>query len=176
HLAYIRKGLVKICINEHDEEMLLSVEKRGSWIGLHALSPATTYPYSAYACEEVEVCLFNIGSINAFIQNNASFGSALMKLINESAVLNYQRMASVCLKQVHGKFADLMLFLSLSIYKKTEFTTSLSKKDMASLTNMSPESFSRVLKDFIKDKIMSYEGDHITIIDYKKMRKISVSG
>lgn len=176
HIAYIRKGLVKICLNENDQEMLLSVEKRGNWIGLQALNPTTHYPYSASACEDVELCLFNTGSINAFIQNNASFGSALMKLLNESAVLNYKRMASLCLKQVHGKFADLMLFLSLSIYKKTAFTTSLSKKDMASLTNMSPESFSRVLKDFIKDKIISYEGDQVKILDYDKMRKISFSG
>ena len=85
-------------------------------------------------------------------------------------------MACLTLKQLHGRFADLLLCLSLRIYKRKEFTIPLTKKDMASITNMSPESMSRVLKDFKKDKIIDLKGNKVSILNFEKIRHLSVVG
>ncbi len=85
-------------------------------------------------------------------------------------------MACLTLKQLHGRFADLLLCLSLRIYKRKVFRVPLSKKDMASIMHMSQESISRVIKDFTKDGIFEMKGDQISILDFDKIRHLSLVG
>lgn len=85
-------------------------------------------------------------------------------------------MACLTLKQLHGRFADLLLCLSLRIYKKKVFNVPLSKKDMAAIMNMSQESISRVIKDFTVEKIMNMEGNQISILNFEKIRHLSLVG
>ena len=47
---------------------------------------------------------------------------------------------------------------------------------MAALTNMSQESLSRVIKDFISDKLVDIKGNEITILNYEKVRHLSMVG
>jgi CRP-like cAMP-binding protein len=176
HIAFIKEGLVKMSFEENGQELVLSLESSGKMIGLQALFPTDVYPYSAYACEEVEACLFDINTFKLLILNNPEFGSALMNVMNEDAIFMYNRMACLSLRQMHGKFAHFMLFLSLSVYKKAIFTTPLSKKDMALMTNMSQESFSRVAKDFISDNIIKFDGKVISILDFEKIKHFSIVG
>jgi CRP-like cAMP-binding protein len=175
-IAYIKKGLVKISFCQNDQELVLSLERKGKMIGLQALFPSDAYPYSGYACEAVTACLFDINTVKSLILANPRFGSVLMKLMNENAIFTYNRMACLSLKQIHGKVAHFLLFLSLEIYKKKVFATSLSKKDMALVTNMSQESFSRVLSEFISDKMIEFEGNQVSILNFEKLRHISIVG
>jgi hypothetical protein len=42
--------------------------------------------------------------------------------------------------------------------------------------NMSQESMSRVIKDFTKDKIAEIKGNKIKILDFEKVRHLSLVG
>jgi CRP-like cAMP-binding protein len=176
HVLLIKKGLVKISFVKNDQELVLSLESRKKILGLQALFQSDLSPYSAYACEEVKACLFDINAFKSIILMNPKFGSALMKLMNEYSIFLFHRMACLTLNQIQGKFAHFLLFLSLTVYKKKTFVTPLSKKDMALVTNMTQESLSRVIRDFISDKIIDFEGNKITVLDFKKIRHLSVVG
>jgi CRP-like cAMP-binding protein len=176
YIIYIKKGLVKISIEEYNQELVLAIENKGKMLGLQALFPSDIYPYSGYTCEEVKACLFDINTIKSIILTNPKFSAGIMKHIIEDAIFGYDRMACLSLKQIHGKVAHLMLFLSLYIYKKKVFTTPFSKKEMALITNMSQESFSRVLRDFVSDKIIEFEGNQVSILNYKKIRHLNDVG
>jgi CRP/FNR family transcriptional regulator len=175
-IVFIKKGLVKISFFDNDQELVLSLESRGKIIGLQALFPSDVYPYSAFACEEVKACLFDIQTVKSIIPANPGFSSALMNLMNEYAIFIYKRMACLSLHQIHGRFAHLLLHLSLSVYKKKVFTTPLSKKDMALVTNMSQESLSRVIHDFISDNLIAFEDNRISILNYQKIKHLSIAG
>ncbi len=96
--------------------------------------------------------------------------------MNDETLFAYERMASLSLKQLQGRFADILLCLSLRIYKKKSFKIPLSKKDLAGITRMSQESLSRVIKDFTKDNIIEFKGNHISILDFEKVRHLSRVG
>jgi CRP/FNR family transcriptional regulator len=176
HIAFIKKGLVKISYEENSRELVLAIENRGKILGLQALLKPGIYPYSGYACEDVSVSLFDISSFNSIILANPKFSAGIMKLIIEDSIFGYDRIACLTLKQIHGKVAHLLLFLSLYVYKKKVFITPFSKKDLALITNMSQESFSRVLSDFIADKIIEFEGNKISILDFEKIRHLNIVG
>lgn len=176
HLVYIKSGLVRVYREHGNEELVLSLESKGKMVGLQAIFSQGTYPYSVTAYDDVSVCLLEINAIKNLLTENAKFGTQLLNLFNEDALFSYNRMACLTLKQLHGRFADLLLCLSLRIYKRKEFKTPLSKKDMAAIMNMSQESLSRVIKDFTSDKIVDMKGNKISILNFEKIRHLSVVG
>lgn len=176
HIVYVKSGLVKIYREHGAEELILSLESKGKMIGLQAIYSQNIYPYSVSAYDDVSVCLLDITAIKYLIGINAKFAEQILNILNEETLFSYNRMACLTLKQLHGRFADLLLCLSLRIYKRKEFNVPLSKKDMASVMNMSQESMSRVIKDFTKDHIINFKGNKITILNFEKIRHLSIVG
>lgn len=176
HIVYVKSGLVKV-YREHDkDELILALESKGKMIGIQALFSNGTYPYSVTAYNNVSVCLLDINAIKNLVEINSKFGVEILNIINEETLFSYNRMACLTLKQLHGRFADLLLCLSLRIYKRKTFIVPLSKKDMAAIMHMSQESISRVIKDFKKDKIAEITGNQISILDFEKVRHLSIVG
>ncbi len=176
HIAYLKSGLVKVCRDHAGEELVLALENRGKLLGLHSLFNKNVYNYSVYACENISVCLHDVKSISGLVKNNSKFSYEILRHLNDEILFSHERMESLSLKQLHGRFADILLCLSLRIYKRKSFKIPLSKKDLAGITRMSQESLSRVIKDFVGDKIIEYKGNHITILDYDRVRHLSHVG
>ncbi|MCY1720614.1 Crp/Fnr family transcriptional regulator [Prolixibacteraceae bacterium Z1-6] len=176
HIAYVKNGLVKVCRDHGSEELVLALESRGKLMGLHALFNKSVYNYSVYACEDISVCLHDINTISSLLKKNCNFNFEILKHLSDEILFSHERMESLSLKQLHGRFADILLCLSLRIYKRKSFKIPLSKKDLAGITRMSQESLSRVVKDFTKDGIIEFKGNNITILDYEKVRHLSYVG
>ncbi len=176
HIVYIKKGLVKVYREHANEELILSVENRGKLLGLQALYSKNVYPYSIKAYTDTKVCLHDIHAINTFINQNAKFAAGILNHLNDESLFSYNRMACLTLKQLHGRFADLLLCFSLRLYRRKSFNIPITKKDMAAITNMSQESLSRVIKDFVSEKIIKMEGSKVSILDFDKVRHLSQVG
>ncbi|HYQ58321.1 MAG TPA: Crp/Fnr family transcriptional regulator [Draconibacterium sp.] len=176
HIVYIKSGLVKVYREHANDELILSVENQGKLLGLQALYSKNIYPYSVRTYTDTSVCLHDIKSINTFIHQNAKFSASILHHLNDESLFSYNRMACLTLKQLHGRFADLLLCLSLRLFKRKEFTLPISKKDMAAITNMSQESLSRVIKEFVSERIIEIKGKDITILDFDRVRHLSQVG
>ena len=176
HIIYIKSGLVKVFREHGNEELILAIESKGKMTGLQAIYANGIYPYSVAAYDEVDVCLIDLNALKNLVETNPKFGVEILNIINEETLFSYNRMACLTLKQLHGRFADLLLCLSLRIYKRKSFEVPLSKKDMAAVMNMSQESLSRVIKDFKKDKIIEFTGNKISILNFEKVRHLSLVG
>lgn len=176
HLVYLKSGMVKLYRENGKEEFILSIEGKGKLLGIQSLFGKNIYPYSVHAYTETSVCLHDLNTIRSFLDENAKFSAQLLKQLGDESIFLYDRTACLTLKQLHGRFADLLLCLSLRIFKKKKFKVPISKKEMAALTNMSQESLSRVIKDFIGDKLVDIKGNEITILNYEKVRHLSMVG
>lgn len=176
HLVYLKSGLVKLYRENGHDAMIISIEGKGKLVGLQALFGKNVYPYSVQAYTETRVCLHDLGTIQTFLAGNARFSSMLMKQLSDESLFWYDRMACLTTKQLHGRFADLLLCLSLRIYKRKKFKVPISKKEMAAVTNMSQESLSRVIKEFVSEKLIEMKGSEISILNFEKIRHLSMVG
>ena len=68
-------------------------------------------------------------------------------------------------KQMHGRIADALIYLSEKIYKSDTIGAEISRQDMADYTSMSKDSAIRILKEFERDQIIILDGRTIEIID-----------
>ena len=79
-------------------------------------------------------------------------------------------------KQMHGRIADALLYLSNEIYANSIFEVHLSRQDLAEMTAMTKESAIRILKELKDDNIIDYDNNRFTILNENALNQISLRG
>jgi CRP-like cAMP-binding protein len=176
HIIYVRKGFVKLFLENDDEVTIISIAKPGSFIGIQALYGEDVFPFSAEALTDVEVCLKDITVFRDLVLENAAFGKGLIEILNDDLIRSYNRLFSLTTKQINGRFSELLLFMSNTLYQSNPFQLTISRKDMADLISTSPESISRLMSEFKDQGIISGKGHTIEILDDVRLDTICKCG
>jgi len=175
-IMYLYSGLAKIYIESKTKDLILNVIPEGDMIGLPSLFADNLYHYTAKALEDSVVCLIDAEVFKKQIQRNALFASEIINVLNKTSIQGFKRFISLTQKQLHGRFADILLHLITEIYGNTTFKLSLSRKDLAELTGMSTESIVRVIREFRQANILKVSGKSFEILDMEALQRISETG
>jgi len=90
-----------------------------------------------------------------------------------SSIFNFISLAH---KQVNGRIADILLFLSQNIYMSNEFVLSLSRQEFAEFAGCSKENVIHTLRKFHNEGLIKVEGKKILLNDPERLQKISKHG
>ena len=176
NMLFIKKGLTKIFLENGHHPTILSVESDGYFIGLQSLFSNNVFHYSVEALEDTELCLVDINVFRELIRENAEFAARIIEYINNDMVKTYNRFHSFTQKQIHGRFAELLLYLKNEVYQQNPFALSISKKDMAEIISTSNESISRLCSELKNEGIINEKGHELTILDEERLEQISKFG
>ena len=178
HVHFIKEGLVKVYIEipNSEKNLVINLLPGGNLIGLPSIYGNKVYTYTATAIENTTICIIENSVIKELIENNGKFAAEIIKTMNHCSNATFSRFISLTHKQLSGRFADTLIYLSEEIYKNTTFKLSLSRADLAELTGMSTMSVVKVIKDFKDNKIIKNEGGNIEIIDMSHLKRISEIG
>lgn len=176
NILFIKKGLVKIYLEDQDHPTILSVQNDGYFIGLQSLYNGNVFHYSAEAIEDTDLCLVDVNIFKGLIEENAIFGARLIQYLNEDTVHTYNRFHSHTQKQIHGRFAEILLYLQNEIYESNPFNLTISKKDLAEIISTSSESISRLFSELKNEGILKEKGKEITVVDEARLEQISKFG
>ena len=91
-------------------------------------------------------------------------------------IFNFDQILSLTQKQMHGRIADVLFYLSDKIYCNNPFDMTISRQDLADLSAMSKESAIRILKEFKEEGILTTEGNSINILKPELLKQISETG
>ena len=94
----------------------------------------------------------------------------------ENLIQTQTRFFSYTQKQSYGKLADTLICLSCNIFKCEAFELNLTRKELAELTGLTPESVIRILSKFKADNLINIEGKTIQIVDMVKLKMVSDYG
>ena len=83
---------------------------------------------------------------------------------------------TVSQKQIKGRVAHIILFLSDNIYKKKTFRLPVTRREIGELISMTTENTIRTFSEFKKDGLISMEGKVLTITDYKRLKNVNKTG
>lgn len=175
-ILFLRKGLVKTYLEHHTRDTIFCIKPPNSFIGLEALYNERIYPYSVSVYEDSDFCMFEAETFQELIESNGRFAAAILENLNLWVGRVYQRIVTLTQKQVAGKLADVLICLSERVYMSDEFTVSISRRDLSDITQLSPETLSRALKDFKEEKVIEVDGKHFKILDFDKLRTFSEVG
>ncbi len=175
-ILYLKEGLVKVGITSGENNLILCVKIKNHFVGTENIYGYEYHPYTVTALEDSVICFIDISAIRQLLKQNNTFNAEMYKVITSNSLITYDRFFSLTQKQLHGRFADILLCLSKRVFKAQKFDLPLSRKDLAALTGMAPESVIRIIKDFKTDNIIATKGKRIEILNQALLEKISNVG
>lgn len=175
---FIQKGLVKLYIEipSSEKNLVLNILSAGNMLGLPSIYGNKVYNYTATAIEDTTICVIENSIVKNLIENNGKFAAEIIKTINHCSSYTFTRFISLTHKQVNGRLAEALIYLSEEIYKSPSFKLSLSRSDLAELTGMSTISVVKVIKDFKDNNIIKNENGKIEIVNMPLLKRISEIG
>lgn len=178
HIMYLKSGYAKV-YKETDlnNNMILDIIPSGKLIGLISLfNKDNIARFSVAALDDAEVCSIDRNTIEKLIHKNSEFARTVILSLNEESLQFYDKMASLTQKQMNGRVADALIYLSENIFNSLKFKMILTRKDLADFTGMSMMSVVRTLKELKEEKIIEDEKGYINIKKMDILRKISLTG
>ena len=177
HVMYVEKGLVKVFLDNGINSLVLKMIPQGNLLGLSSLSEQhNTYQYSAMAYIDSEIRQISINTFRQLLKQNTDFAKEVIDIFSANSVQVYGRFFCLTHKQAFGRLADILLCLSERVFKQSEFHLPLSRKDLAELSGMSPETVIRMLKKFNEEGLITMDGKTLRINDYDRLQRISETG
>jgi CRP/FNR family transcriptional regulator len=173
----VTSGLVKLYIEgENDRRLIIGFAKPIDYIFVPGAYVDKRHHYTAVACEETTACLVEADIIQNLVRTNPDFACSFIRKISTQAIGLFEQIASLTHKQIPGRMADTLIYLSSKVYNSNPFSTNLIRQDLADLSGMTKESAIRVLKTFKEDDLIRIDGNQIEIINMPMLETISRNG
>ncbi|MEE4196860.1 MAG: Crp/Fnr family transcriptional regulator [Bacteroidales bacterium] len=178
HVMYIKQGIAKVYKETAmDSNLILDIIPEGRLIGLTTLFHSDNIArFSVSALSDTVICSIDRQVIEQLIYKNNNFAKTVISSLNTEALQFYDKMASLTQKQMNGRVADALIYLSENIFGSAQFEMILSRKDLAEFTGMSTMSVVRTLKELRKEGIILDDKGKIDIKNLELLKKISQNG
>ncbi|MFZ4463393.1 MAG: Crp/Fnr family transcriptional regulator [Bacteroidales bacterium] len=177
HLVYLISGIVKFnYLDENGKNLILTLSVAPTLLGLANILNEDVNLFSIIAIEECKGCLIDLNKLKLLTMNNRMFMMNILKMSTgmfRSSIMNFISLAH---KQVNGRIADVLIYLSKNIYKSNQFTLSLSRQELAEFAGCSKENVIHTLRNFNSDGIISLSGKKVYILDPDRLVMISKNG
>ncbi len=177
HLVFLDSGTVKFHLeNESGKNIILSVAKSPILLGSSNLFNEEINLFSITALEDCSACMIDINIFKTMIHQNCGLAIKILELVSnlyKDSITNFLNLAN---KQVAGRVAGTLIYLSEKIYNSTEFTLILSRKEMSEFVCCSMENLIHTFSRFQKEGIIKIEEKKIFIHEMNKLKTINRVG
>jgi CRP/FNR family transcriptional regulator len=180
YVFVICSGRIKLSITSREgKTAILRIAGPGEILGLSSAMSGTLHETSAEAVELCRVKAIRVNDFMLFLQKypEASAEATTCLLRDYRVVLN-----NVCRlalpNTVAGRLAALLLEWLDARHgtsgNERRFIVALTQEEIASMTNTSRETVSRVLHQFQEEKLISIKGASVTILQPKALEQLAV--
>lgn len=176
HALFLISGSAKLFIEGlNNRNIILYILKPPAYIGLLCFFNSPVYSYSVSAIEDSEVCFIELDLVKSLYLHNHELLLSLNNAFGHSVSQIMKKIISLNQKQIRGRFAENMIYLS-QINQSTKFHLRLTRKEVGEMIAISEENTVRLFTEFSKENIIGINGKEIEILDMPLLVKISEVG
>jgi len=173
---FLIKGYAKLFIEGiNNRNVILYILRPHNYIGLLSFFESVKYSYSAVALEECHVCMVDLNLVKKLYFENHAFLIKLNGAFGKSVSAIFRKIISINQKQVRGRIAESLLYLS-RLYNSPKFNMGITRKELGEMAAISEENAVRILSEFKKEDIIRIKGKELEIFDIKLLNRISEIG
>lgn len=177
HTICILEGLVKVYLESGNRKnFILALIGPGEMIGSPGMYSDDKHYFSVAALEDTIACYVEREIIEDIIQSNSHFAIEMLKRSNARDIRHFQKFRTLTQKQMPGRVAEAILYLSKVVYKSNPCRLSVSRQDIADMAAVTKESTIRVLKEFKDAGHIAVSGNTLEILNEKALVNISENG
>ena len=179
-LFCIVKGKVKIFKEGvGGRPQIVRMAKPKGFFGYRAGFVGDCYSCSSSAFEDTLVCLIPMPVIKGIIRENNEVAIYFIKQLAGMLGLSVEHTINLTQKHIRGRLAEALLRLKNKYGTKEDGVTlaiSLSREDLANLSNMTTSNAIRTLSAFAAEELIAIDGKNIKLLEETKLHKISKNG
>lgn len=177
HIIVLEKGMAKVFLEDGaNRSIVLRLVKSGEILGGPGFFTDYKHHFSVTALEDSVAHFIEISVFKKLIQDNSDFAIVLIAYLNKAHINFYNRLKVISHKQMNGRLANTLIYLSNTIYNSSSFDTNLTRQDLADMSSMTKESAIRILKDFKSSGIIECSNNHFEINDQEALANILENG
>jgi CRP/FNR family transcriptional regulator len=128
--------------------------------------------YSLTTLTESKACFLDLSVLKSLINENNKFAEGYIRFINQKSIKIFNKLVSSNQKNMYGRLAEGLIFLSEEIFMSDKFGNVLSRQELGELTNMTKESVVRILKKFQNEQLIHMEHDSIQILNRAALKEL----
>ncbi|MHC1776863.1 MAG: Crp/Fnr family transcriptional regulator [Lentimicrobium sp.] len=176
HAIVMLEGSAKMYIDGlNNKNIILNILLPSNYIGLLPVYGIPESAYNVASISDCHTCHIDIGLIMTMYYSNQNFMHRLNQAFGGSVSAIMRKLISLNQKQIRGKVAESLLYLS-QLYDSTRFIMTITRKELAELSAISEENAVRVLTEFKNEGIIDMTGKEITLKELGLLETISAMG
>lgn len=176
-VMYVSDGLVKLYLENNNKKITnIRLINSSNFIGLSSIFGENIFNYSVVALKDTNICLIDKEGLKKLIEGNGAFASSLIKRYCENETYLFEKFRSISYKQMNGRLADALLYLSSNELQGDNVFSYINRKDIADFACISKESTVGLLTEFKNEGIIDVNGKDIKIIKPDILKNISKTG
>ncbi len=172
----INSGIIKIFKTGIDgREQIIAFAKKGDIIGYRSILSNELACSSAKVIEDTVLCFIPGETLISLVKTNGNFSMAMMQQTCKELGEANSYITDIAQKTVRERLAEVLLNLkdTFDLDENNVLQISLTREELANIVGTATESVIRLLSEFKHDKLIDLNGRKITILDIKKLEKIS---
>lgn len=177
HMVMITSGLAKMYIEGIDNRnLILEIIKPWKLFGGPGIYVDNRYHYSVTAIDNCTACFIETANFKKVVRMNPDFAEATLVHCSFNGSKNFERLVNIVQKQMHGRIADVLIYLCQEVYENTVFELSITRQDIGDLSGLSKDSAIRILKELEQEGIIQIDGKKLEIKNLERLKMISFKG
>ncbi|MCF0196547.1 MAG: Crp/Fnr family transcriptional regulator [Bacteroidaceae bacterium] len=147
--------------------------------GYRAAFSGSSFITAAAAFEPCTIACVPLSIIKVLIGRNAQFAWVFIRQLATILGISDERTVSLTQKHIRGRLAESILFMKKTYGVEDDGATlniSLTREDMANLSNMTTSNAIRHLNNFAQEGLIKLNGRKISLINEDELRHISQKG
>jgi CRP/FNR family transcriptional regulator, polysaccharide utilization system transcription regulator len=177
HLVFLHKGIVKFSYQySSGKNYIMTIVSGPKLLGGANLFFKDTNIFSLVAMEECEICLIDNKAMRNIALKHSGFILAMCERTMEMFQASIFNFISMAHNQVHGRIADILIYLWNDVYRKNPEDFVITRKELAEFAACSHENVITTLSRFNKEGIITLDGKKIIVNDLEKLNEISKKG
>lgn len=177
YVMYVVEGLVKVYLQTGvDKNMNISVASEGEFLAFSSVFGEPVHTYSAQAISNTQICMIEKESLKQILLDNPEFALKITSQNYTNERHLFEVIKNISYKQMRGKLASALLYLSQEEFTKKKIFEFLTRQDIADFASISAESAIKFLKEFEKENIITLNGKNIIVDDTAQLLNISKNG
>jgi len=177
YILYVVDGLVRVYLQTGNKKQLnIRLATKGDFLAFSSVFGDNIYNYSAVALKNSTICMIDKTAMEQLLMKNADFAMRITSrnCRNEGRYLDI--IQSISYKQMRGKLASALLYLSSEEFLEEDVFRYLTRQDIADFASITIESAVKFIKEFEKEGILKLMGKDIKIINKDKLEEIARKG
>lgn len=167
NIIVLSSGLSKLIWESNSvsekKDTILEILKPVKVIASEGIFSDNKHHFSIVAISECKACLIETEVFKQVLFENQAFSRMFFSEMSLQSIRLYKKFSNLLNKQMHGRIAEALIYLSRKIFESKNFDMILSRQELAAMTGMTKESVCRILKEFKDEGIVYVNKNHIEI-------------